>query len=78
MSLGNALPTETTTATVDSCSVLRAKTNERGKSGQRAAFYAENGSFINVSGDSSSVNHTEIQHGISEQRNLIPVIKNST
>lgn len=59
MSLGNALPTETTTATVDSCSILQTDTNERGKSGQRAAFYAENMSFINVSGDSSSVNQTE-------------------
>ncbi len=62
MSLGNALPTETTTATVDSCSVLQTKTNERGKSGQRAAFYSENGSFRNVSGDSSSENQKEIQH----------------
>lgn len=78
MSLGNALPTETTTATVDSCSVLQTKTNARGKSGQRAAFYAENGSFINVSGDSSPVNQTEIRHGFSEQTNLIPLLKNST
>lgn len=60
MSLGNALPTETTTATIDSCSILQTETNERGKSGQRAAFYAENMSFINVSGDSLSVNHREL------------------
>lgn len=67
MSLGNALPTETTTATVDSCSVLQTKTSERGKSGQRAALlFIENGSFINVSGDSSSVNQTGIQHGYSD------------
>ena len=66
MSLGNALPTETTAATVDSCSVLQTETNGRGKSGQRAAVYAENGSFINVSGDSSSVNQTETQHGDSD------------
>lgn len=38
VSLGNALPTETATASVDSCSVLQAKTSERGKSGKRAAL----------------------------------------
>lgn len=66
MCLGNALPTETTTAAVDSCSVLRTETDEGGESGQRAAFDAENKSFVNVSGDSSSVNHTEIQHADSD------------
>lgn len=66
MSLGNALPTETTAAAVDSCSVLQTKTNERGKSGQRAALYAENRSFINVRGDSSCVNQTETRHGNSD------------
>ena len=64
MSLGNALPTETTTATVDSCSILQTGTYERGKSGQRAASHTENKCFINVSRDSSSVNQIEIQHDI--------------
>lgn len=40
--------------------------------GKGQLFYAGNESFINVSGDSSSVNQTEIQHGnsddISEQQ----------
>lgn len=63
MSLGNALPTETTTATVDSCSVLQTKTNgERKEWAKGSFFYAENGRFVNVSGDSSSVNQTEVQH----------------
>ena len=38
VSLGNALPTETTTAAVDSCPVLQTRTNERGESGKRAAL----------------------------------------
>lgn len=65
MSLGNALPTETTTAAVDSYSVLQIGTNEGGKSWQRATFNREK-SFINVTGNSSTVNHTETQHGKSD------------
>lgn len=38
VSLGNALPTETATAAVDSCPVLQARTNESGESGKRAAL----------------------------------------
>lgn len=78
MSLGNALPTETTTAAVDSCSILQTETNEKGKSGQRVAFYAENKRFRNVTGDSSLVNQTEIQHAIQmtfQSDNLIPILQ---
>lgn len=67
VSLGNALPTETATAAVDSCPVLQARTNERGERvGKGQLYYAENGKCRNVSGDSSSMNQAEAQHGNSD------------
>lgn len=67
VSLGNALPTETATAAVDSCPVLQARTNERGERvGKGQLYYAENGKRTNVSGDSSSMNQAEVQHGHSD------------
>lgn len=66
MSLGNALPTETAAAAVDSCSVLQAKTNQRERVGKGQLYHAENGNCRNVSGDSSSMNQAEAQHGDSD------------
>lgn len=61
MSLGNALPTEAATASVDSCPVLRV-----GTEWEKGSFIARRMETRNVSGDSSSMNQAEAQHGDSD------------
>lgn len=59
MSLGNALPTETAAASVNSCPVLQMGGKER-KEWAKGGFIAlKNGRFINVSGDSSALNQMD-------------------
>ena len=80
MSLGNALPTETATATVDSCPVLQIETNETGKSGQRAASCAEN-ETLHKCERGFLLSESDKKHNIAIQMtywNLIPTLPDST
>lgn len=61
VSLGNALPTEAATASVDSCPVLR-----EGTEWEKGSFIARRMDTGNVSGDSSSMNQAEAQHADSD------------